>query len=360
MDERERHEFGGGKSPSTMERGRLGFESEIDSTIVLPFFHYKPHTALVTSPTRTRRESTIRGETPLTLTRWIHDLNSLDDRLHAGFDLICLFIFYLPEVAADDGGNKNLDVIEDRPDLRSEGSIKAETQPVLTPSLLWRERWKSTDLRGETLDLRSLQRPGVAADGGGNKNLDVIEDRPDLRSESGQGVIPQFECEILCKIALFIEDAFRDGYGKIVNVRRLDDLDDVMNSIVGWNIWFQIVGTLYTHHQKCVIVDTQASGNNRKLSAFLGGLDLCDGRCDTAEHCLCDLDTTFHDDYHNPTFTYRDIVRTLKAGRPSALRYALQESEDRSAYSIRTSSPIDHHHASVFCSNKGPIYFPVS
>ncbi|KAL9267976.1 Phospholipase D delta-like protein [Drosera capensis] len=65
-----------------------------------------------------------------------------------------------------------------------------------------------------------------------------------------------------------------------------------------------VVGTLYTHHQKCVIVDTQASGNNRKLTAFLGGLDMCDGRYDTPEHRLCrDLDTTFQDDYHNPTFT---------------------------------------------------------
>ncbi|GAB4832974.1 hypothetical protein Ancab_006995 [Ancistrocladus abbreviatus] len=65
----------------------------------------------------------------------------------------------------------------------------------------------------------------------------------------------------------------------------------------------QVVGTLYTHHQKCVIVDTQASGNNRKISAFLGGLDLCDGRYDTPEHRLTrDLDTTFKDDYHNPTF----------------------------------------------------------
>ncbi|GAB2289263.1 hypothetical protein Dimus_023568 [Dionaea muscipula] len=65
----------------------------------------------------------------------------------------------------------------------------------------------------------------------------------------------------------------------------------------------QVVGTLYTHHQKCVIVDTQASGNNRKITSFLGGLDLCDGRYDTPEHRLCrDLDTTFSNDFHNPTF----------------------------------------------------------
>ncbi|KAG9144438.1 hypothetical protein Leryth_022939 [Lithospermum erythrorhizon] len=65
----------------------------------------------------------------------------------------------------------------------------------------------------------------------------------------------------------------------------------------------QVVGSLYTHHQKCVIVDTQAPGNNRKISSFIGGLDLCDGRYDTPEHRLFkDLKSIFQDDYHNPTF----------------------------------------------------------
>ncbi|KAK4741706.1 hypothetical protein SAY87_025294 [Trapa incisa] len=65
----------------------------------------------------------------------------------------------------------------------------------------------------------------------------------------------------------------------------------------------QIVGTMFTHHQKCVIVDTQAEGNNRKISAFIGGIDLCDGRYDTPEHRLFrDLDTVFKEDFHNPTF----------------------------------------------------------
>ncbi|XP_022894623.1 phospholipase D delta isoform X1 [Olea europaea var. sylvestris] len=65
----------------------------------------------------------------------------------------------------------------------------------------------------------------------------------------------------------------------------------------------QIVGSLFTHHQKCVLVDTQASDNNRKITAFLGGLDLCDGRYDTPEHRLFrGLDTVFMDDFHQPTF----------------------------------------------------------
>ncbi|XP_022545800.1 phospholipase D delta isoform X2 [Brassica rapa] len=66
----------------------------------------------------------------------------------------------------------------------------------------------------------------------------------------------------------------------------------------------QVVGTVFSHHQKCVIVDTQASGNNRKIAAFIGGLDLCDGRYDTPEHRLFKgLDTVFQGDYHNPTFS---------------------------------------------------------
>ncbi|XP_065630648.1 phospholipase D delta isoform X4 [Quercus suber] len=69
------------------------------------------------------------------------------------------------------------------------------------------------------------------------------------------------------------------------------------------NLLVQVVGTLFTHHQKCVVLDTQASGNNRKITAFIGGLDLCDGRYDTPEHRLFgDLDTVFKNDFHNPTF----------------------------------------------------------
>ncbi|XP_038703693.1 phospholipase D delta-like [Tripterygium wilfordii] len=65
----------------------------------------------------------------------------------------------------------------------------------------------------------------------------------------------------------------------------------------------KVVGSMFTHHQKCVLVDTQAYGNNRKITAFLGGLDLCDGRYDTPEHRLFrDLDTVFKDDFHQPTF----------------------------------------------------------
>ncbi|EYU24262.1 hypothetical protein MIMGU_mgv1a021891mg [Erythranthe guttata] len=60
---------------------------------------------------------------------------------------------------------------------------------------------------------------------------------------------------------------------------------------------------IYSQHQKCVIVDAKGHENNRKIIAFLGGLDLCDGRYDTPDHRLYnDIDTIFKNDYHNPTF----------------------------------------------------------
>ncbi|KAG5231299.1 phospholipase [Salix suchowensis] len=64
------------------------------------------------------------------------------------------------------------------------------------------------------------------------------------------------------------------------------------------------VGTIYTHHQKTVIVDADAGNNRRKIIAFVGGLDLCNGRYDTPDHPLFrTLQTVHKDDYHNPTFT---------------------------------------------------------
>ncbi|GLU00572.1 hypothetical protein SLE2022_179280 [Rubroshorea leprosula] len=64
------------------------------------------------------------------------------------------------------------------------------------------------------------------------------------------------------------------------------------------------VETIYTHHQKTVIVDADAGNNRRKIVAFVGGLDLCDGRYDTPQHPIFrTLQTTHKDDYHNPTFT---------------------------------------------------------
>ncbi|KAM0015481.1 putative phospholipase D [Helianthus debilis subsp. tardiflorus] len=61
--------------------------------------------------------------------------------------------------------------------------------------------------------------------------------------------------------------------------------------------------TIYSHHQKTVIVDADA-GIKRRIMAFVGGLDLCEGRYDTPEHSLFSTLNTLHkDDYHNPNYT---------------------------------------------------------
>ncbi|KAG2681307.1 hypothetical protein I3760_11G138500 [Carya illinoinensis] len=66
----------------------------------------------------------------------------------------------------------------------------------------------------------------------------------------------------------------------------------------------QEVETIYTHHQKIVIVDADAGQYKRKIMAFVGGLDLCLGRYDTPIHPLFrTLQTVHKDDYHNPNFT---------------------------------------------------------
>ncbi|KAF5734458.1 phospholipase D beta 1-like [Tripterygium wilfordii] len=66
----------------------------------------------------------------------------------------------------------------------------------------------------------------------------------------------------------------------------------------------QEVGTIYTHHQKTVIVDADAGNYKRKIIAFVGGLDLCLGRYDTPEHPIFrTLNSVHKDDFHNPNFT---------------------------------------------------------
>ncbi len=56
----------------------------------------------------------------------------------------------------------------------------------------------------------------------------------------------------------------------------------------------------------------KALGNNRKITAFIGGIDLCDGRDDTPDHRLFrDLDTIFKYDFHNPTFPVSVLINFI-------------------------------------------------
>lgn len=79
----------------------------------------------------------------------------------------------------------------------------------------------------------------------------------------------------------------------------------------------QEAGTIYTHHQKTVIVDADAGNHKRKIVAFVGGLDLCLGRYDTSRHPLFrTLQTTHVDDYHNPNFTVGFQLKTINIFSP--------------------------------------------
>ncbi|CAO2813493.1 unnamed protein product [Amaranthus hypochondriacus] len=66
------------------------------------------------------------------------------------------------------------------------------------------------------------------------------------------------------------------------------------------------ISTMFTHHQKIVVVDSAMPGGGsgkRRIVSFVGGLDLCDGRYDTQFHSLFrTLDTAHHDDFHQPNF----------------------------------------------------------
>ncbi|KAK8962401.1 Phospholipase D alpha 1 [Platanthera guangdongensis] len=76
------------------------------------------------------------------------------------------------------------------------------------------------------------------------------------------------------------------------------------------------ISTMFTHHQKIVVVDHEMPNNNnkgseqRRIVSFVGGLDLCDGRYDTQFHSLFrTLDTAHHDDFHQPNYADASIKK---------------------------------------------------
>lgn len=83
------------------------------------------------------------------------------------------------------------------------------------------------------------------------------------------------------------------------------------------------VASMFTHHQKTVIVDCGSNRDARwwrgtkqndvKIVSFVGGIDLCDGRYDTQDHPLFQtLNTTHYDDFHQPNF----VGSSIKKGGP--------------------------------------------
>ncbi|PIA42459.1 hypothetical protein AQUCO_02000122v1 [Aquilegia coerulea] len=73
------------------------------------------------------------------------------------------------------------------------------------------------------------------------------------------------------------------------------------------------IATMFTHHQKIVVVDSEVSygsSERRRIVSYVGGIDLCDGRYDTQFHSLFrTLDTAHHDDFHQPNFTGASISK---------------------------------------------------
>lgn len=77
------------------------------------------------------------------------------------------------------------------------------------------------------------------------------------------------------------------------------------------------ISTMFTHHQKIVVVDhdmpkgaASESRRRRRIMSFVGGLDLCDGRYDTPFHSLFGtLDGAHHDDFHQPNFATAAIAK---------------------------------------------------
>ncbi|KAE9603710.1 putative phospholipase D [Lupinus albus] len=86
--------------------------------------------------------------------------------------------------------------------------------------------------------------------------------------------------------------------------------DDGRSIIQGFEI-----STMFTHHQKTIVVDSQVSGargpqQKRNIVCFVGGIDLCDGRYDTQEHPLFStLNSVHQDDFHQPNFPGASIKK---------------------------------------------------
>ncbi|XP_058074449.1 phospholipase D alpha 1 isoform X1 [Magnolia sinica] len=73
------------------------------------------------------------------------------------------------------------------------------------------------------------------------------------------------------------------------------------------------ISTMFTHHQKIVVVDSEMpikGSQQRRIVSYVGGIDLCDGRYDTQFHSLFrTLDTAHRDDFHQANFTGASIKK---------------------------------------------------
>lgn len=84
--------------------------------------------------------------------------------------------------------------------------------------------------------------------------------------------------------------------------------DDSLSMIQGFTI-----GTMFTHHQKTIIVDAPVPGSGsgqRRIMSFVGGIDVCDGRYDNQQHSLFrTLDNIHAKDFHQPNFPGTSVAK---------------------------------------------------
>ncbi|XWS17810.1 hypothetical protein CRYUN_Cryun33cG0100000 [Craigia yunnanensis] len=70
------------------------------------------------------------------------------------------------------------------------------------------------------------------------------------------------------------------------------------------------IASMFTHHQKTVVVDSEERPGERAIVSFVGGIDLCDGRYDSQDHPLFKtLGTIHHEDFHQPNFAGSSIMK---------------------------------------------------
>lgn len=129
------------------------------------------------------------------------------------------------------------------------------------------------------------------ADDGVNVLMLVWDDRTSVKELKKDGLMATHDQET--------KDYFQNTNVRCVLCpRNPDDGDSVFQG-------YQ-VSTLFTHHQKTVVVDSESTGERsqkRRIVSFVGGIDLCDGRYDTRSHSLfITLNSIHHDDFHQPNF----------------------------------------------------------
>ena len=89
------------------------------------------------------------------------------------------------------------------------------------------------------------------------------------------------------------EAFFRDSAVQVANVSRVRE-----GGGVGM-VESTAVETMYSHHQKCVIADASIPDSNlRRLVAYIGGIDLTNGRYDKPEYPLYDYQSTHGQDFY--------------------------------------------------------------